>query len=400
MELPNRAPCGPPAASTLSWLGPAPSVGRMGDTELQPGARRAKGMRLLGRAVAGVSEAFTRQRLQLAAKAGLAAGLAFLVAPLMPGAAAEYPYYAPLGALVSMYHNVAGSVRQGLQALVGLAMGIGLAFLLVNISDPSPLTVAIVMGLGVLLGGLPHLGTGRDWIPTAALLVLLVGGTNPDDFSFGYLIQMGVGVAVGIAVSVLILPPLHFNAAAASLGELRLALGRQLTDMGAALKEKWPPEHEEWSRRSDDLAAAARTVRHLVQEADASRTANPRRRLHPRDVDLDYRNLRELERVTFHIQDMTEVLSDVIWEDDVPYFVPFKDSGPLADAMTATGDLLSSFNDEDIAVQRQLLTAAETAVVACKAVYAERNPKDTEVAATESILLSLHRILRAVRPAS
>lgn len=375
-------------------------MGRMGDAQLQPGTRRAKGTRLLGRAVAGVSEAFSGRRLALAAKAGLAAGLAFLVAPLMPGAAAEYPYYAPLGALVSMYHNVAGSVRQGLQTLVGLAMGIGLAFLLVSISEPSPLTVALVMGLGVLLGGLPRIGMGRDWIPTAALLVLLVGGSNPDDFSFGYLIQMGVGVAVGIAVNFVIFPPLHFNAAAASLGELRLALGRQLTDMGAALRENWPPEHEEWSRRSQDLAAAARTVRHLVQEADASRWANPRRRLHPRDVDRDYRNLRQLERVTFHIQDMTEVLSDVIWEDDVPYFVPFQDSRPLADAMSATGDLLSSFNTEDVSAQRQLLTAAEKAVAACKSANAGRNPDETDVTASESILLSLHRILRAVRPAS
>ncbi len=336
----------------------------------------------------------------LAAKAALAAGLAFAIAPLMPGAAADYPYYAPLGALVSMYHNVAGSVRQGVQALVGLALGIGLAFALVSIGDPSPLTVAVFMGIGVLLGGLPRIGSGSDWIPTAALLVLLVGGSNRDEFSFGYLIQMGVGVVVGIAVNFLVFPPLHFNAAAKSLGELRLALGRQLTDMGAALAEKWPPEHEDWSRRSDDLADAARTVRHLIQEADASRRANPRRRFHPRDVDLDYRNLRELERVTFHIQDMTEVLSDVIWTDDAPYTVPFEDSGPLSAAMTATGHLLASFHGGEESEQRRLFAAARSAVDAGMATAAKRERADSSLTASESILLSLHRILRAVRPAS
>ncbi|PTT67967.1 FUSC family protein [Arthrobacter sp. HMWF013] len=356
------------------------------------------GTRLLRNAVAGLSTAFTAQRLQLAAKAAIAAGLAFLIAPLMPGAAANYPYYAPLGALVAMYHNVAGSVKQGLQALIGLAMGIGLAFVLVNVTDPSPVSVAVFMGIGVLLGGLPRLGSGSDWIPTAALLVLLVGGSNPDDFSFGYLIQMGVGVAVGIAVNFLIFPPLHFAAAAESLDELRAALGRQLTDMGAALKEEWPPEHEDWARRSDQLAGAARTVRHLVEEADASRRANPRRKLHPRDVDLDYRNLRELERVTFHIQDMTEVLSDVIWKDDVPYEVPFEDSAPLADAMIAAGKLLGSFQHEDLQEQRQLFGSAEAAVEHCSAAAAARKPAEGTVPASESILLSLHRILRAARP--
>lgn len=370
----------------------------MGKSETRENPRQTAGTRLLKNAVAGLSAAFTVQRIQLAAKAAIAAGLAFLIAPLMPGVAADYPYYAPLGALVAMYHNVAGSVKQGAQTLIGLAMGIGLAFLLVNVTDPSPFTVAVFMGIGVLLAGLPGLGAGSDWIPTAALLVLLVGGSNPDDFSFGYLIQMGAGVAVGIAVNFLIFPPLHFAAAAESLDELRGALGRQLTDMGAALKEKWPPEHEDWSRRSDELAEAARTVRHLVKEADASRRANPRRKLHPRDVDLDYRNLRDLERVTFHIQDMTDVLSDVIWADDAPYAVPLQDSGPLADAMTATGHLLCSFRTQDLQEQQQLLDAAEAAVNDCVADTAGRNPDEGTVPASESIILSLHRILRAVKP--
>jgi len=372
----------------------------MGKSQARPAVRWAKGTQFLKQAVEGLSAAFAAQRLQLAAKAALAAGLAFLIAPLMPGAAANYPYYAPLGALVAMYHNVAGSVRQGFQALAGLTMGIGLAVILVNIADPSPLTVALFMGIGVLLGGLPGIGSGSDWIPTAALLVLLVGGSNADDFSFGYLVQMGAGVAVGIAVNFLVFPPLHLKAAAASLDELRLALGRQLTDMGAALEEEWPPEHEEWSRRSDELASAARTVRHLVKEADASRRANPRRKLHPRDIDRDYRNLRELERVTFHIQDMTDVLSDVIWESDVPYTVPLQDNGPLAGAITATGELLRSFSNEDPQQQEDLYQAARTAVEACMASTATRELDEGAVPASESILLSLHRILRAVHPPS
>lgn len=362
--------------------------------------RWARGTQFLKRAVAGLGAAFAAQRLQLAAKAAVAAGLAFLLAPLMPGAAANYPYYAPLGALVVMYHNVAGSVRQGLEALAGLAVGIGIAILLVSIADPSPLTVAVFMGIGVLLGGLPGIGKGSDWIPTAALLVLLVGGSHPDDFSFGYLVQMGVGVVVGIGVNFLLFPPLHFKAAEASLDDLRRALGMQLVDMGAALTEKWPPEHEDWSRRSDELAAAARSVRHLVKEADASRRANPRRKLHPRDVDKDYRSLRELERVTFHIQDMTDVLSDVIWVSDVPYAVPVQDSAPLANAMTATGKLLHSFSDDDEATQRERFDDARAAVEACMAATAGRQAEHGTVPASESILLSLHRILRAVRPAA
>ena len=370
----------------------------MGNTQARPDARWARGTQLLKQSVAGLSAAFAAQRLQLAGKAAVAAGLAFAIAPLMPGAASHYAYYAPLGALVAMYHNVAGSVKQGAQALAGLAMGIGLAFLLVSISEPSPLTVAVFMGVGVLLGGLPGIGSGSDWIPTAALLVLLVGGSNAEDFSYGYLVQMAAGVAVGIAVNFLIFPPLHLNAAASSLADLRQALGRQLTDMGAALKEKWPPEHEDWSRRSDELAQAARSVRHLVKEADASRRANPRRKLHPRDIDQDYRDLRNLERVTFHIQDMTDVLSDVIYEDDAPYAIPLQDNGPLADAVTATGKLLAVDTEGDQEERNDAFAAARAAVEACMAATAGRPAAQGTVPASESVLLSLHRILRAIRP--
>ena len=65
------------------------------------------------------------------------------------------------------------------------------------------------------------------WPQASSLLVLLVGGHNPDKFSFGYLVQMGVGVSVGILVNLLVFPPLHFKAAALSLafpGRLEVTL--------------------------------------------------------------------------------------------------------------------------------------------------------------------------------
>ncbi|WP_395925447.1 aromatic acid exporter family protein [Arthrobacter sp. PM3] len=344
-----------------------------------------------------VAAAVLWPRLQLALKAAIAAGIAFAIAPYMPGSAAEYPYYAPLGALVAMYENVAGSMRQGLQTLVGLAIGVGLAFVLFSLGQPSPVTVAVVMGVGVILAGLPKIGSGRDWIPTAALLVLLVGGHNPDTFSFGYLFQMGVGVTVGIVVNLLVFPPLHFRAAALSIAELRQALAQQLWDMGKALKESWPPEHVDWSRRSEALAAHARSVRFAVEKADASRRANPRRHLHPRDMDRDYRNLRDLERLTFHVQDVTQVLSDVIWAEDAPFVVPDEYTEPLGDAVSAVGDVLRATEEDQPERQAELSAAADAAIDSLTARLASEPRPVGAASAVESILVSLHRMLRVVK---
>ncbi len=367
----------------------------MATTNQHDGAARPSTGHRLWRAVTGsVSTALLWPRLQLATKAAIAAGLAFFIAPYMPWSAADYPYYAPLGALVAMYENVSGSMRQGVQTLAGLAIGVGLAFLLFSLGDPSPLNVAIVMGLGVILAGLPRIGSGSDWIPTAALLVLLVGGHNPDKFSFGYLMQMGVGVTIGILVNLLVFPPLHFKAAALSLAELRLALARQLWDMSEALKENWPPEHEDWSRRSEALAGRARAVRAAVQKADASRRANPRRRLHPRDLEQDYRNLRDLERLTFHVQDVTQVLSDVIWATDNPFVIPDGYAEPLAEAMILVGDALRAADEEEPHRQAELIEEADAAVKAFSARIAKEDQSGGAPSAVESVLLSLHRMLR------
>jgi hypothetical protein len=359
--------------------------------------RPALHRRLWRMVASNVPSAFLWPRLQLAMKAGLAAGIAFAVAPLMPGSAADYPYYAPLGALVAMYENVAGSMRQGVQALAGLAIGVGLAFVLFILGSPTPLNVGIVMAFGVILAGLPKIGAGRDWIPTAALLVLLVGGHDPDQFSFGYLLQMGAGVTVGILVNLLVFPPLHFRAAELSIAELRLALAQQLWDMAKALKESWPPEHEDWSRRSDGLAASARAVRLAVEKADASRQANPRRRLHPRDIDRDYRNLRDLERVTFHVQDVTQVLSDVIWAEDTPFVIPAEFAEPLADVMSAVGDVLRAVEEESPEQQAEHIDAADAEVNELTARLGAEEATTDAPSAVESVLLSLHRMLRVAR---
>ncbi|MCZ2401975.1 FUSC family protein [Paenarthrobacter sp. Z7-10] len=333
-------------------------------------------------------------RLQLAGKAALAAGIAWFVAPLIPGPAAQYPYYAPFGALISMYPTVSSSLRQGLQSLVGLAAGIGLAFALVSIGKPNPVTVAIVVGVGMILSGIPRIGGGKDWIPTAALFVLVLGGADAESFSIGYLVQSGVGVGIGLAVNLLIFPPLRFNAAATSLEFCRLALAAQLEDMGVAITEKWPPEHANWSTRNDRLSEASRRVREAVSDADQSRKANPRRRLHRRNIGADYVHVRALERITFHVKDITEVLADAIWETPEETPVPADLCTPLGNALNTVGALVRQWNDEDA---EAIFVQAKDSVDFISVEYDRLRSPEKEVAAAASITMSLKRILRGIR---
>jgi uncharacterized membrane protein YgaE (UPF0421/DUF939 family) len=331
------------------------------------------------------------QRVQLAFKTALACSVAWLIALQLPGEVDQYPYYAPLGALISMYSTVADSVKTSLQTLAGLLLGIGLAWLLLLTVGLHFLTVGLLVFLGVLLAGLPGLGAGREWVPMAALFVLLVGGSDAGDYSLGYAVQMAVGVVVGITVNFLLFPPLNFKEVGRSLQQLQSDLAGQLEDMAEALREDWPPEHKDWASNGESLARLGNQVRQAVQTADRSRRANPRRRFHDRDLEADWRNLRTLERAAFHAQDMTEVLSDVIWDEHLHLPAPVLE--PMADALQATAEAIRSMAAEDLPDNIQ---AAHDAQQRLADVLVDSVSKETPATAAGSVSVSLQRILAAL----
>ncbi|WP_104181390.1 aromatic acid exporter family protein [Arthrobacter sp. B0490] len=210
-------------------------------------------------------------QLLLAAKAALAAALAWTIALAIPGEASRYPYYAPLGALLAIYPTVAGTLKSGLQTVIGLTIGIVLAHIAVWAGDPNWGTIAFVVGVGVLLAGaLRRTAGGGSGIASAGLFVLVIGDENLG-YSLGYFVQTVVGVGVGLAVSALILPPLHLNDAVGQMSRLRRTAARQLQEMGEALEENWVADDPRWSERRDDLTASARNARDALQYADESR---------------------------------------------------------------------------------------------------------------------------------
>jgi uncharacterized membrane protein YgaE (UPF0421/DUF939 family) len=357
---------------------------------------RRTGSLLRGASVAKVSNRLTGMlrytRIQLAIKAALAVGIAWTVAPLVPGIASQYPYYAPLGALVSMYPTVSGSAKAGLQTLIGLVTGMALALIALVFGGPSVWTIALIVGLGVLLAGIPRLGAGKDYLPMAALFVLVLGGDDPDGYSLGYAVQMLVGVAVGLTVNAIVFPPLHLSGAVDGLASLRLSLARQLKEMGTAISESWPPEHEDWSKRRTELVAFSREVRESVQLADSSRYGNLRSRRHQRDLSADYRALRAMERVTLYVEDMTEVLATAIWTSPEDMPVPAELADQLSEAMLACGEAVETWDagtDE--------FSEAKDAVRRLQIDMNSAASPDSPVDVTASLAMSMRRILRTVR---
>lgn len=275
------------------------NVPRATAAQLALAARRAGG------------DVFSARRLILAAKTAVAAALAWYLAPYVPYADAEYSYYAPLGVLVSMYPTVADSARAGVQALTGLACGIAIGLgglAIVGAGAPGIVALAVVIAAGVALGGIRALGIGRDWIALAGLFVLLLGGSEADEFSSSYLLTMAFGVLVGVIANYLLVPPLYLQSARDRLSDLRAAVTTSLDRAADSVAEgKLDPA----SLREDGegLAELSAAVSADVDEASRSERANVRARGLGGVHDENSQRWWGLERTTYLVRDLLDVLA-------------------------------------------------------------------------------------------
>lgn len=340
--------------------------------------------------------AVSRARLLFAAKTALAVGVAWLIAPHMPGVTDEYPYYAPFGALISMYPTLMSSFRSGLQTLLGLGVGIGLAALVLLTVGPSVWSIVAVVGIGVLVSGTGWFGVGREYIPMAALFVMIIGGADAEDYSLGYVTQTAVGVVVGLLVNVIIPPAPLVSEAADRIDAFQQRLAAHLDDMAAALSEKWPPERDGWMQDAGALAETSRSLRDALAEADESRRGNPRAWRGRADTSGEHARLEVLVEVVHQIRDVSGCLSDTI--NDRPSAFPLDPElvEPLSHACSAVADLLSGGEDD---LARLHARAAEAVDALLRAVHARSIEMDAVAGPGVLSAMHLQRILGMLEPA-
>ncbi|PCN48459.1 hypothetical protein Csp2054_07060 [Curtobacterium sp. 'Ferrero'] len=337
----------------------------------------------------------TQPRLLLAAKAAGAASIAWFVARHVPGVAGDYPYYAPLGAIVAMRTTVFAGIRSGVQTLVGIVLGVLIAGTAMLVGAPGIIGVALAVGLGVLVSGFRVLGEGHSWVPMVALFVLLIGGRNAEGYSFGYVVQMAVGIAIGLAVNFLVFPPLHFWDAERRIDEVNRVLAQHLDDLADVLVDG-EPDTRAWDRQQERLDRAIADVRDRVSVAQESRRMNPRGVLRGSRARLstDGARFRALERVAWYTTDLTELVArsgpvaDAIGRPDAAF------AEPLAAALrqvacVVRGDCPDDEGDEALRTLEQALDASRSnpshVAVTASAVIALRGVLESERRATEDV---------------
>ena len=249
-------------------------------------------------------------RVQLALKGAFAAAVAwFVAARLLPDDVATYAYYAPLGAVIAIHPTVHRSVTEAGRNVAGIVIGAVIALVTEALLGVSVLTVALVVAVGILVGGMRWLGSQVSWVPTAALLTLVVGSHDQQDYVLAYAGLTLMGAVLAVSVN-LLLPSLPLERSARSLTDLRDTLASELD----ALADDYCPPADSAARAErssqgylDDLLGEMRSaVRESGEAADANRRARSQRGT-LRDL---HRQAQALEQLGFLVQDLGLLLDD------------------------------------------------------------------------------------------
>ncbi|MEV8254227.1 aromatic acid exporter family protein [Rhodoglobus sp. NPDC076762] len=338
----------------------------------------------------------TRTRMVQAAKTGVAVAIAWTIAPYLPGVADNYPYYAPLGAIVAMYPTLMGSMKNAAQTLGSLTVAILLAGAVIIFSSPSVLTMSLAVGAGALIAATGWFGANREYIPVTVLFVLIIGGPDADDYSLGYLEQASLGIVVGLLVNFLIFPVLSHNAVDQQLSNFRAVLSDHLAEIAEALAESWPPERDGWASGKDSLVAVSAQVREAVLLADESRKANPRARRYRRDLKADYEDLAALENVTFHVRDITDVLTGAVWGTPIKVQLRPELRPALSDALAAVASALRDWDSLENREEAHALATDALAALTAELDARKADANATAMGASAAISMDIARILAAL----
>ena len=209
-------------------------------------------------------------------KSVLAATMAWWISAVVMES--QLPFLAPWTALLAVQATVYRSVRNGVQAWVASALGVGVSFLIGSLLGVHVWTFALAVFVGVLGARLPWLRTEGLAIATTTIFVLGSGFGAQAPLLLDRLLEVALGVGIGLAVNLLLIPPLRDRQAAWQVDNVNRRMGDILTEMADELENSWDTDRADtWIRATVALDQRLETVGRTIQFARESAHLNFRR---------------------------------------------------------------------------------------------------------------------------
>lgn len=279
-------------------------------------------------------------------RASVAAVVSWAVVLPLGGLADDYPYYAPMGAVVVMSTTLARSVRTTMQAALAIFLAATLAVFAHLMPLPKAAAIGLVVGLGTAATAWRRLGSMASWVPVSALFILVLGAGSPLHYVAAYLGLFTLGAVVGIAVNA-VFPPLPMGRTERVEESLRAALATQLEDLAAGLEQDPLQTSGDWNARGRDLESRSRHLQDLVAQGEEMRLANWRAARRPiaRHTVAQERSSRALANLAWQVRDITDLLASGEREDRSQDVLGPTLRPPAARALRMTAWVLRSLCD-------------------------------------------------------
>src|SRR5690606_38839092 len=216
----------------------------------------------------------------LVGKCTVAAGVSwFIASDLMQ---AMSPAFAPFTAVMmvqaTVYRSIAASWRYIAAVTAGVVVQGALGFL----AGPAFTTFLLVALVALTLSRWPALGEQRTYVATAAFFAFsqFTMATDAAGRLQGLVeivLLVLVGCLVGVAVNLLLLPPLRYRSADEGVAVLASSVADLLQEMGGALQagDAGTGDAHRWRRRANGLADMVSQARSGVETARESMRLNP-----------------------------------------------------------------------------------------------------------------------------
>ena len=294
-----------------------------------------------------VARALPKFRVAIAVRAALAAMAAWLVAHQLGPELSDYAYAAPLGAFVATGTTIFTVARTALTQAVGMAVGALVGMGLLAVEWPGIAKIGLIAGIAVLMQGIPRFGQAATVVPVVALLVIIFGGVDAEGYAVGYVGQFVLGMALGVLVNAVALPPLYDHETRQQIRETVGDLAERTEVLADTLRGDWPPEREDWAGWGPELRDRVVALDGQVDEARDARRFNVRMLWHRHDLDVDVKAVSALRSVVHRMDDVLEALAAAAWDRPIEITLELDERRLAADAVEALAAHLQAWHDRE-----------------------------------------------------
>lgn len=200
---------------------------------------------------------------------------------------AEFPFLAPWMALMTVHATAYRTLSRATQATLASLLGIAVAFAVGEFLGVSLWSYALALTIGLLISRVKWIRDEGMTVATMSVFILSDGFSQEQQQFSERIFELLIGVAIGVVVNLLILPPLRDRQAGRYVDSVNRRIGNLLQDMGAYFNspQEDADDASDWVDETGAISQELDSAWSEVSFARESRKANPR--------NLIYRRMRQ-----------------------------------------------------------------------------------------------------------